>query len=255
MSDVLRVLVADDEQLARQRLLRLLGALDGVTLAGEAKDGAEVLAKVRDGGIDVVLLDIQMPGLTGVEALKLLPADGPVVVFCTAHSDHAVEAFDGGAVDYLLKPVDPARLARAVERARSRVTAAPATEAPKSPSTRTRKLPIQTRQGIVLVDPSEVTHAVLEDELVRVSLKGGAEHLSDFTLQEVLERLGDGPFVRVHRRAVVNLDHVTRLDPIDTGGFLARLANGRSVEVSRQAARELRKALGLRRAPDEDPRD
>lgn len=252
MPEPIRILVADDEQVARQRLTRLLGALDDVTVSGEAKDGGEVLAKVKAGGIDLVLLDIRMPGLTGVEALKLMPVDGPLVVFCTAHSDHAVDAFDGGAVDYLLKPVDAARLARAVERARQRLLSKRAPEAARSGSGRANKLPIQTRQGIVLVDPGDVTHAVLEDELVRVSLKGGVEHLSDFTLQEVQDRLGSGPFVRVHRRALVNLDQVVRLEPIETGGFLARLVTGKSVEVSRQAARDLRKALGLRRGSDDD---
>ncbi len=118
----LKVLIADDEQLARARLTRLLSALPEVELVGEATDGDEVLPRLREGGVDLVLLDIQMPKLTGTEALALWPKDGPRVVFCTAHAEHAVKAFDAGAVDYLLKPVEPARLKKALDRARGQKT-------------------------------------------------------------------------------------------------------------------------------------
>jgi two-component system LytT family response regulator len=120
MAERLRVLVADDELLARRRLLRLLGAMPDVEIAGECDSGEAVLARVRDGNVDVVLLDIQMPGLSGIEALQLMPADGPTIVFCTAHPDHALDAFDAGAIDYVLKPVEAPRLRRALERARGR---------------------------------------------------------------------------------------------------------------------------------------
>src|SRR4029079_15805881 len=116
----LRVLVADDEAIARKRLLRLLTAFPDVVIAGECADAHEVLQRVRAGGIDVVLLDIQMPELSGIEALQLFPADGPVVIFCTAHTAHAIAAFDVGAIDYLLKPIEAARLRKALDRARDR---------------------------------------------------------------------------------------------------------------------------------------
>src|SRR5262245_60228103 len=119
-AEPLRVLVADDEAIARKRLVRLLAAMPDVTVAGECADGHEVLERVRGGGIDAVLLDIQMPELSGIEALQLFPADGPVVIFCTAHSAHAIAAFDVGAIDYLLKPVEAPRLHKALERARDR---------------------------------------------------------------------------------------------------------------------------------------
>ena len=93
----LRVLVADDEAIARRRLLRLLQAIPDVVSCGECTDGTEVLARIREGGVDVVLLDIHMPGLTGLDAMELMPLDGPYVVFCTAHPDHAVKAFDAWA--------------------------------------------------------------------------------------------------------------------------------------------------------------
>ena len=116
--------MADDEAVARRRLLRLLTAFPDVVIAGECADAHEVLERVRAGGIDVVLLDIQMPELTGIEALQLFPADGPVVIFCTAHTAHAVAAFDVGAIDYLLE-ADRGRAAAARARAGARARRAP----------------------------------------------------------------------------------------------------------------------------------
>jgi two-component system, LytTR family, response regulator len=246
----LRVLIADDEQLARARLARLLSAMDDVSIVGEAKDGEEVLTTVRAGGIDVVLLDIQMPKLTGVEAMALWPADGPWVVFCTAHAEHAVKAFEVDAVDYLLKPVEPDRLKKALDKARQRETKERFSAAVKKHQAIPR-LPVQTRQGLVLLDPASVTHAVLDGELVTVHTKD-ASFLTDYTLNDLEQRLVGGAFERVHRRALLNLEAVARLEPLETGGYLARTVNGGSVEVSRQAARDLRKRLGLRKVSDEE---
>lgn len=234
----MRVLIADDELLARRRLSRLLSALDGVTVVGECQDGEEVLARVKEGGVDVVLLDIQMPNLTGLDTVQLLSPDGPHIIFCTAHPDHAVQAFDAGAVDYLLKPVEPARLQKALERAQSRI-------ARKTEAGAVDRLAVPTRSGIVLLDPQTITHAVLEGELVTVHTTD-AEYLTDFSLQELQDKLPAGRLERVHRRALLNLSHVTRLEPLDTGGLIARTSRGRPVEISRQSARELRRRLGLR---------
>lgn len=241
----MRVLIADDEQLARSRLRRLLGAMDDVEIVGEATTGDEVLTRIKKGDVDVVLLDIQMPKLTGTEAVALWPADGPMVIFCTAHAEHAVSAFEAGVVDYLLKPIEPARLSKALGRALE--------QRPKFSSavkqSQLSRIAITTRQGVVLVDPSHVTHATLEDELVTVFTRDG-KHLTDFTLQELHERLPQ--FERVHRRALLNLEAVARLDPLETGGYTARTHGGHAVEISRQSARELRKKLGLRKQPGEE---
>ncbi len=252
----LRVLVADDEQLARRRLVRLLSAMPDVELAGECEDGEKALARIRQGGVDVVLLDIQMPGLSGLEAMELLPEDAPYVIFCTAHPDHAVSAFDAGAVDYLLKPIEPGRLQKALARAQERDAQHRFREEverrKKGGNGALNKLAIPTRQGIALIDPAQVSHATLEGELVTVFTSQG-DFLTDFTLQELQDRLPEGRFERVHRRALLNLDHVVRLEPCETGGFTARTARGHSVDVSRQSARELRRRLGLRKGPDDEP--
>ncbi|WP_338870011.1 LytR/AlgR family response regulator transcription factor [Myxococcus stipitatus] len=262
MSTTLRVLIADDELLARKRLSRLLTALPDVEVCGEAADGEAVLAAVRAGGVDVVLLDIHMPGLSGLDALALLPQGRPHVVLCTAHAEHAVEAFEHGAMDYVLKPVEPARLQKALERVRARMEpdarprdVAPVAEKPTAVASAApralARLPIPTRQGIVLVDPETISHASLDDELVTVFTAQG-EFLTDFTLNELAEKLPAELFHRVHRRALLNLRQVARLEPLETGGYLARTARGHAVEVSRQSARELRRMLGLRRGAEDE---
>jgi two-component system LytT family response regulator len=248
----MRVLVADDELLARRRLLRLLAAMEGVTLAGECETGAAVLERLRAKDVDVVLLDIHMPGLSGLEALELLPEDGPIVVLCTAHPDHAVEAFELGAADYVMKPVEAGRLKKALGRARERLRArrgspspAAASHAPEHAPRPLDRLAVPTRHGIVLLDPRAVSHAVLDGELVSV-VTDGATYLSDDSLADLQERLPRDLFERVHRRAILNLEHVDRLEPLETGGFVAHTRGGHAVEVSRQAARELRRRLKVR---------
>ncbi|HEX4517024.1 MAG TPA: LytTR family DNA-binding domain-containing protein [Polyangiaceae bacterium] len=232
----MNVLVADDEKLARQRLVRLLGEIDGVTIVAECTNAEEVLAAVKEQDVDVALLDVEMPGLTGMEAFAMMGPRAPFVVFCTAHASYAVEAFDRGAADYVLKPVDPKRLRVAIERARARMDKG----APQ-------RLAIATQSGVILVDPRVVTHATLaqtsEGALVTIFTTTGERHLSGDSLNELEKKLPH--MLRVHRRALVALDHVTKLEPQPTGGYVARIGT-HAVEVSRQAARDLRKKLGLR---------
>jgi two-component system LytT family response regulator len=241
----LRVLIVDDELLARRRLLRLLGALPNVTIAGELESGEELLARDLS-AVDVILLDVNMPGLTGIEALQLLPDNAPYVVFCTAHDRHALPAFDAGAIDYLLKPVEAPRLALALARAgqrdrRARFTA----ELQRQHTTPLSRLALENARGITLVDPSEVSALTLDGELVSVRTDRGV-FLSTLPLQSLHERLPSAQFERVHRRAIVNLAKIDRLEPIDTGGLIAHMKDGVPIEVSRQSARALRHRLGLR---------
>jgi two-component system, LytTR family, response regulator len=243
--NALRVLLADDEQLARSRLRRLLGAIEGVEIAGECDRGDSVSRAVGAGEIDVLLLDIEMPGLSGLEAIRLLPEPRPYVIFCTAHAEHAVAAFDVGAVDYLLKPVEAGRLKVAIERAR-KVLAGRSHTGDAGDAAPVKRLAIDTREGVLLIDPAEISHAELGEALVTI-YAGGREVLTDLSLNALEARLPRGVFVRVHRRALLNLEHVALLEPTGSGGYVARTRGGQAVEVSRQAARELRRALGIGR--------
>jgi two-component system LytT family response regulator len=182
-----------------------------------------------------------MPGLTGIDARALMPADGPAVVFCTAHAEHAVAAFDVGAVDYLLKPIEAGRLARAIERTRSALAGRPATPEAPLPA----RLAVETRQGVLLLDPADISHASLDETLVTLHTSSGPV-LCDLAIGELERRLAPHGLLRVHRHSLLNLAHVLRLEPTDAGGYLARTTRGMAVEVSRSSARELRRRLGLR---------
>ena len=196
MSGRVRVLVVDDERTARRRLLRLLGALPAVEVVGECESGDEVVAWLVDADappVDVLLMDVRMPGLSGLEARALLDeASAPYTIFVTAHEEHAVEAFEVGAVDYVVKPVEASRLAKAVRRAMARL----GREGEGRPASR---LALETRSGVVLLDVATVSAATFDGELVTVRA-GEAEVLTDLSLQDLEQRLPPERFVRVHRR-------------------------------------------------------
>jgi two-component system LytT family response regulator len=247
MSIPLRVLVCDDELMARKRVLRLLSELPGIEATFECESGEQVLAKLSEEDVDVAILDINMPGLNGLETVMQMPEDRPYIVFLTAHPEHAVKAFDVGAVDYLLKPVDDARLEKAIARARQSLDQGHAGEREPTVAAAAKpgKLAIATHDGAALVNPGDVTHATFDGALVTVHT-ADRSILTDDTLQDLEAKLPPGPFERVHRRALVNLDHVDRLESVDSGGYVACLSTGKRVDVSRQSARRLRRRLGLR---------
>lgn len=242
MSLPLRVVVCDDEMIARKRTARLLAEMGGVEVLAQCASGEEVLQKIAEEDVDVVVLDINMPGLSGIETALEMPEDRPYVIFLTAHPEHALEAFDVGATDYVLKPVDEGRLAKALDRARKMLdepVRRAQTEAPPL-----ARLAISTNAGVVLLAPDDVTHAVFDGHLVTVYTRDRAV-LGDGTLQELHGKLAYPHFERVHRRALLNLLHVECLEPAPSGGYAARMAGGRTVEVSRQSARRLRRRLGI----------
>ena len=256
MSMPLRVLVCDDESIARKRAVRLLTELSEVEIVAECSNGEEVLALLAKEEVDVVLLDINMPGLTGLETTAkmgdallaanvkrgLPPEDRPYVIFLTAHPEHAIEAFDIGATDYLLKPVDAPRLQKALDRARKQLDNAPA--ALPAVGAALARLAVSTRDGVLLLSPADVTHAVFDGQLVTIHTKDRAV-LTDQSLQDLEGKLPTSHFERVHRRAILNLLHVERLEPVLSGGYVARLDSGQKVDISRQAARKLRRRLGI----------
>ncbi len=249
----LRVLVCDDELMARKRIARIVSELGGVEAVIECSSGEEVLKTLGEEDVDVAILDIHMPGLSGLETTAKMPEERPYVVFLTAHPEHALEAFDVGAVDYVMKPADEARIEKALARARSFLdgadrtsdadsTSGSATSGAEAPL---KRLAVPTKSGVILVSPDEITHAVFDGALVTVHTRD-KKLLTDHTLQDLEDRLPRASFERVHRRALLNLLHVERLEPLPTGGYVAHLANGQKVDISRQSARKLRRRLGLR---------
>jgi DNA-binding LytR/AlgR family response regulator len=248
-----RALIVDDEAPARAELRYLLEELGQVQVVGEAANGEEALLLLRSLPYDLVLLDIRMPGGSGLEvagALRDLPHP-PQVIFTTAYPDHAVEAFELAAADYLVKPFDAARLSRAVERALEHAGAddaqsspAGAGEDPAKPEPLAR-VPVQRDGRTMLVDQSAIVYASAARGYSYLKL-ADERLLVTFSLNE-LERRLHGHFFRSHRSYLVNLNHVRELVP-DFKGALVLVMNDRQrsrVEVSRRQARELRRRLGV----------
>jgi len=238
----LRVLIAEDESIARRRLQRLLAEIGGVRVVGEAHDGVELLEKLRGSEPDLVLLDIHMPRLSGLDALALMDPDGPQVVFTTAYAEHAVAAFEQGVVDYLLKPIESERLAQALERVRVRIGQPTSPEGAALPT----RIVVPTRKGLVLLRADEISHALLEGASCIVVARG-QRFVTDFRLSELERRLPAARFRRLHRQVLVDLERVERLEPNASGGYVAYLTGGFEVPVSRQEARRLRREWELPR--------
>jgi two-component system LytT family response regulator len=251
----LKALIADDEPRARQFLARLLGEHEAIDLVGEAKSGGETLALVARTSPDVVFLDIQMPDLSGLEVARHLTGEGaPVVVFVTAFDQHAVEAFEVAALDYLLKPIRRERLADTIRRVAQEIESgkrgarqeAAVRSVLASPEVRQgleplRRLPVRFRREVKLLDLEQVARIVSRDRVV-LACAEGREYLVDYTLQELEGRLPAGQFVRAHRAALVNIDAIESYGGED-GVLVLRLKDGSRVEASERRAAEVRRKL------------
>lgn len=245
-----RCLIVDDEAPARAELRHLLSELDVVQIVGEATNVGEALELLRSLTYDLVLLDVRMPGGSGLDiaaALQRLPRH-PKVIFTTAYPDHAVEAFDLEAADYLLKPFDSDRLARAIDRALTGASddhaALPASA--RSATTMLTRIPVQRAERTVLVDAAAIVYASASRGYSHLQL-ADERLLVSFSLNELDRRLS-GEFFRVHRSYLVNLAHVRELVSDFKGGLSVVMDDHRRsrVEVARRHAHELRQALGVR---------
>jgi DNA-binding LytR/AlgR family response regulator len=227
---VIRLVVAEDEPLARRHLADLLGEQPGVAVVAEAADGRAALAAVAEHRPDALFLDVEMPGLTGTELLPLLPEPRPAIVFVTAYPQHAVEAFAGGAVHYLLKPISRIGVAQALSRIR-----------PKDDPLQAAwlRIPARRRGATRLLRPDEVD-ALVADLGDCVAWTADGPLPVDGTLAHWEERLAQKGFVRVHRNALVRLDAVKEL-----GGDDSLVLPGGRLAISRRRMDEVRRLLGL----------
>jgi two-component system LytT family response regulator len=230
-----RVLIVDDEAPARARLRRLLGAHAQVEVVGEAADGAEALDLAARLGPDALFLDVQMPEASGLDVAASLPDDGPLVVFVTAHDRYALQAFDARAVDYLLKPVEPDRLARALQRLQA-----------QRPGSRTSvaavtQLLIPDRGRTHVVRCADIEYLEAADNYVAVHA-AGRSLLMRRTLAGLLADLGDA-FVRCHRGAAVATAWVQEVRPRDKGDATLVMRSGAEVPCSRQHRAEVLRRL------------
>jgi DNA-binding LytR/AlgR family response regulator len=237
----LRVLIADDEPIARQVLREHVEAIPGLEVAGEASTGTQTLQRILELKPDLVLLDLQMPELDGLATVRSLRGDrAPLIIFVTAHEQHALDAFEVGAVDYLLKPVRRERLEKAVEKARRQasVPVAPVTPASSSPSA-PRKIVGRKGTDLYLLDPGDIVAFQAAGELVHIIL-AGQRYLSEYSLKALEEKLDNPRFRRIHRGTIINTDHIRKISPLSSKRWLLKMSNGLEAVVSKRLASSIR---------------
>lgn len=242
----MKILIVDDEQLARQRLRTLLSELPDCEVAGEASHGREALDLAAAGPLDVVLLDIRMPGMDGMEVARHLNAlpEPPAVVFCTAYSDHALEAFEANAIDYLVKPIRLERLSTALAKARRLGPETLAETAESQEAARTH-LCARVRGNLKLVPVENVIYLLAEHKYVTARHTGG-ELLIEDPLTALEDEFGDR-FLRIHRNALVARAYLAGLEKDGQGRQVVTMkAVDDTLEVSRRnlpAVRQVIKAM------------
>jgi two-component system LytT family response regulator len=267
VSDPVRVLVVDDEPLARMRIEDVLAHIDGATVVGTAANGVEAIELIRSLKPDLVFLDVQMPGKTGVEVVREIgPNEMPATIFVTAFDQFAVQAFDVAAVDYLVKPFDDERLEAAFERARSRLaleglgqlrekllsvlqspTAAPGppdSRTPGSPEPYLHRLAVESRGKVQSIPVEQIDYIVQSGPYAELH-SNGRRHLIREAMQTLEERLDPQKFMRVHRSMIVRLDLVEALHRGTGGDYEVQLKGGARVKVSRSRREALERWLGV----------
>ena len=244
----MKALLVDDERLARSELRRLLRAHPEIEIIGEAADAAQAREKIRNLQPDLIFLDVQMPGRTGFELLAEL-AGPPHVIFTTAYDQYALKAFDFGALDYLLKPIEPSRLARALARLRGNADIEP----PASGQTDTAHVVLHEDDQVFLKDGdrcwlvrvSEIRLLESEGNYARIYFAENRP-LIPRSLQTLEARLDPQHFLRVSRQHIINLRFVRKVEPWFDGGLLLRMAeHDPEIKVARRRAQELRERLSL----------
>jgi DNA-binding LytR/AlgR family response regulator len=254
MERVIRTLIVDDEPVARQILREELNLMSGVELIGEADDGKEALRKIIDLQPDLVFLDLQMPEISGFEVVRRLSGTHlPVIVIVTAFYEHAIEAFEAGAIDYLLKPVRGERLQRAVERAktvygkpreiaRTLARIASVRDSPDAASSGSRKMVGRIGRNYFLLDLNEILALQAEGELVWI-VTAQRRFLASQTLRAAESNLDAACFQRVHRNAIVNTNHVRQMTAITSHRWMLTLTNQQEFVVSKRQAHNIRRLL------------
>lgn len=260
----LRAYLVDDEPLALERLKRLLADFEEVAIEGESSDPAEALRFLLSDAarsVDVLFIDIQMPGMTGFDLLARLP-EQPFVIFTTAYDEYALRAFEVNSIDYLLKPIEPEQLERAIRKLeRVRPIAKPAWqqsgELPQilqdlAASLRTgqhefpRRIASRVGERITFIDLESVTHFQALDKLT-YAISNGRQHSVDQTIAELEQRLDPGRFLRVHRAVLVNVDWIQEVNSWFAGKVMVTLKDPRHTQlpVARDRVRSLKARLGI----------
>lgn len=254
MSARLRVVVADDERPARSFLVSLLRSFDDVAVVGEAASGKDAVTIIEKERPDLALLDWQMPELDGIGVVRMLKKEAmPLLAFVTAYDEYAVRAFEVNAVDYLLKPVEKARLRETINRAQERIehaeivaeqashvgAAIDAYETLARPPYLER-IPVRRREDVVIVPVQQIASIVADGELLHIATVQKERHTITYRLKDLERRLDPSRFLRLGRGTLVNVDLITRMNTMPGGTHVAVLSTGQKLPVSRLQSRLLR---------------
>ncbi|HEY6339082.1 MAG TPA: LytTR family DNA-binding domain-containing protein [Candidatus Sulfotelmatobacter sp.] len=247
LDTIVRTVIADDERLARQKLLLLLESEPLVKVVAECQDGRQTVSAIRSFRPDMLLLDIQMPDLDGFQVLSEIPPDDlPVVIFTSAYDQYAIRAFEANALDYLLKPFDQERLHQAVERARSELRKQRDREitnrilsllsqvrsVPPSAPELDSRLVIKANGRVIFLDLDSIEWVEAAANYVRLNV-GKESYLFRETISRISERLDVTHFVRIHRSTIVNVRKIKELIPVNSGEYVVVLKSGRELSCSR----------------------
>ena len=266
----LRVLIVDDEPLGRRRVAGLLRKESGVEIVGMIGDGVSAIEEIRSSAPDVVFLDVQMPGMTGLEVVRTIgPANMPTTVFVTAYDKHALEAFDLAAIDYLVKPFDDERFREAFQRARrmarledagrlrEKLLAVLQDTGGHAPTLKTtgrasagapagyiERIPVESRGKIRFIPVSDIDYILASGPYAELVV-GDRKHLIREAMQNLENQLDPARFFRVHRSAIVQLDRVDALLKAPGGDCDVQLRNGVKIKIARSRREELEKRLAM----------
>jgi len=246
----MRILIVDDETLAREFLIEQLAGIAGAEVVGQAANGFDAVKLAEELSPDLMLLDVQMPKLSGFEVLELLGPRAPAVIFVTAYDEFALRAFQVHAVDYLLEPVEPARLADAVARAQARTDSAPARPAPEALAA-TARPPGRTLDRVLIRQDARV-HVIPVQQLDFIEAQddylsfasGGKKLRKQQTLTDIEGQLDPTRFVRIHRSFLLNVERLARIEPYAKDSWLAILQDGTKLPLSRSGYQRLRELIG-----------
>lgn len=254
METKLRIVIADDERPARMFLRSLVESFEDTEVIGEAQTGTEAVEIIETLKPDLALLDLQMPEASGFEAVKLIKKKLlPLIAFVTAYDEYAVKAFEIGAVDYLLKPVDRSRLRETLDRAHERleqkdfreqefagIKAATEIYEETAGTGLLERIPVKYRKSIVLLPVEEITSIIADGELLHIKTIEGIRYTINFRLKDLEMRLDPNKFIRLSRSALVNLKMITHVTPQSNGTYSVSLKNNQEISVSRLQSKNFR---------------
>jgi DNA-binding LytR/AlgR family response regulator len=258
VADTLSALIVDDEQLAREELAFLLKSFPSVEIIGSAGDGLEALQLIQQHQPDIVFMDVQMPGLNGLEVVREIATSGgpiPHFIFATAYDQYAVQAFEVNAVDYLLKPIEKERLAKSIERAEN-LLGSPAQETSqveslleqlKSGLRQPTKILLKNSNRLLLVDAADVIYAGIQDGLITIVSTQIEGHSNYKTIEDLQSNLDPATFWRPHRSYLVNINKIQEVVPWFKSTYQLRMSDKKHTEipVSRAQTKRLRELFKL----------